>query len=359
MKIVIVTGGTGGHIYPALALAEFLKRSNEHQILFIGTARRLEATIIPEAGYDFHAIAAYGLVGNIFKRSWGLFLTYLSHFKCRRILKQFQADIVVGFGGYVSFPVVLAAKQLKLPIVLHEQNALAGKANLFLAKYATNVVVSYPSTVEQFPAGKALFYGNPRASLVNLTNNDRHALLQLGLRSDLKTVLIVMGSLGSATVNQIVAETLPMFAQKNYQIIFLTGTEHFLAYQHLQTTNVKVVSYLDLLDFFGKIDLIVMRGGATTAAEVMAAGLPSIIIPSPYVANNHQVVNATEMVRSQAALMILEADLTPTSLFQAVDAIISDRNILAQMSINAKLLSQPQAAERLVQLIESLVETKK
>ena len=178
--------------------------------------------------------------------------------------------------------------------------------------------------------------------------------MNLDLRSDLKTVLIVMGSLGSETVNEIVAATLPKFEKKPYQIIFVTGTSHYQKYHQLQRSNIKIVSYLDLLTYLNKIDLIVMRGGATTAAEVMAAGLPSIIIPSPYVANNHQVVNASELVKTQAALMILESDLTSEKLYEMINQVVLNPELLATMSTNAKVLSKPDAAILLNNLLLNL-----
>lgn len=358
MKVIIATGGTGGHIYPALALAKEIKKDKNNEVLFIGSKSRMEARVIPDEGYDFIGLKMRGVFGNPFQKFIALITVYFSHFKCRKIIKDFKADAIVGFGSYVSFPVVFAGKKLKVPIVLHEQNALAGKANLFLAKYANSIVVSYQASLKEFPQEKVLFYGNPRASVVDITNNNRNDLIELGLRSDLKTVLIVMGSLGSDSVNQVVAETLPLFKDKDYQVIFVTGSSYYQKYQYLQSNNVKVLSYLDLLSYLNKIDLIVMRGGATTAAEVMAAGLPSVIIPSPYVANNHQVVNASELVKTQAAFMILESELNSEKLYEMINTIILDRDLLATMSMNAKILSKPDAAILMYQLLVDLSQEK-
>lgn len=355
MKIVIATGGTGGHIYPALALAKHIQQQGDHQILFIGTDNHMESNLVPEHGFDFEAVKAYGIVGNPLRKVCNFLKTHFAHFHCQKILKEFDADIVIGFGGYVSYPAVIAAKKLHLPIIIHEQNSIAGKANKTLAKYAEKVVVCYKQTISEFPQGKAILLGNPRASEVDITNNNRSDLQQLGLAVDKKTVLIVMGSQGSETVNQVIEKSLPLFSSKSYQVIFVTGKKHFEQFANKQFEQVTIVPYLAVIDYLCKVDLIVSRAGATTAAEVTAAGLPSIIVPSPYVANNHQVVNASQLAQAQAALVILEQDLTTDALVSAIDSIVMDDQVLAQMSVNARLLGKPQAAAAMFQLMQEIV----
>lgn len=354
MKIVMATGGTGGHIYPALSLADYLRDNYNSEVVFVGNSNKMEANIIPSKGYKFIGINAQGLTGNIVNKLMAFSKTYLASFNCVKILKEERADIVVGFGGYVSYPVALAAKRLKIPFILHEQNSIPGKANLMLAKHSEKIVVCYPEAFKSFPKDKTLLLGNPRSTDVLKVKENRELLTEIGLDKDKKTVLIVMGSLGSETIAEVVKQSLEQLQDKEYQLIFVTGEKVYDKYQSLKFSNVAVVPYIDQMAYLKSIDLIIARGGATTASEILAAGIASIIIPSPYVANNHQYINATYLKDNNAAIIIEEKDLTADILVETIDTILGSE-VLENMKKNAIKLANLSAAEDISELIISMV----
>ncbi|MBR0136836.1 MAG: undecaprenyldiphospho-muramoylpentapeptide beta-N-acetylglucosaminyltransferase [Erysipelotrichaceae bacterium] len=359
MKVLLATGGTGGHIYPAIALAEkIVLDSKEHQLLFVGHSTHMEAREIPSRGYRFMGIEVTGFnnLGVSFK---SLMQLYRAYKKSLSIVKEFKPDIVVGFGSFITVPVVMAAKKLGIPVLLHEQNCIAGLANKVLGHFADKVVTVYSDVNKQFPSRKVVTLGNPRESATIGFIKDRKIFEQYGLDCDRKTLLIVMGSLGSASVNEKMVSILEKMKQKDYNVIYVTGRRNYDEIRILikDSDNVKVVDYIDQLNIAGNCDLVVSRGGATSACEYMALGIPTIIVPSPFVPNNHQFINAKSMADAGASVILEEKDLTESSLLNLVDELINDDARLQKMSQNARLMSHPQAAYKIIDLMKEMTGT--
>lgn len=357
MKIVISTGGTGGHIYPAIALANFIEKEYpEVNILFTGSSSRMEKDIVKKAGFSFFGY-------NLSSGSKSIFHKILQYFQLAiAILIMYfkflfnRPNVVIGFGAYITAPTLMAAKFLNIPIILHEQNSSMGKTNQMFFKSSKALIACYKSIVKEYADEKVHLLGNPRASEVKHIKKDRSILKQFGLSEDLKTILIVMGSLGSETVNNAMYELLPLFGKNKYQVIFVTGNKHYPVYKDLETNdNVVIVPYVDQAKVLSSVDLVIARGGATTAAEICALSVPSIIIPSPYVSNNHQYINALELANVNAAKIIKEDELTSESLINTIDSIINDDELLQEMSKNAGNLAYLDASENITKLIMEII----
>ncbi len=359
MRVIFGTGGTGGHLYPALALADYMKEHGvADEFLFVGTRDRLEARVVPNNGYPYQGLEVTGFAGSPMQKAESLWRFMRAIGKAKKTIQDFQPDLVIGFGGYPSAAIVYAAQQLHVKTMIHEQNSVVGKANRFLLKNVDAVVACYQKAVDVLPEKKTYLYGNPRATVVKNMKLD-HALDQYGLDEDKKTVLIVMGSLGSASVNRVVEDMIQAVASKSYQLLFVTGEKQYdVESQHLPhlPDNVKMIPYVkNMPPLLNAIDLVVTRAGASTLAEITALGVASIIIPSPYVANNHQEYNARALYDEQAAEMILEKDLTAATLIDKIDALIFDEEKLAGIRQNALRLGHPDACAKMCELALSLV----
>ncbi|MEA5018171.1 MAG: undecaprenyldiphospho-muramoylpentapeptide beta-N-acetylglucosaminyltransferase [Erysipelotrichaceae bacterium] len=357
MKIAIAAGGTGGHIYPALSLAEaFIDKDINTKILFIGTANHMEADVIPNAGYDFKTIKVSGLSGGALSRVLTVYRLYKAVNDATIILKEFKPDAVWGFGGYVSAPVVIAAHKLKIPALLHEQNAYAGRANLFLEKHAQAVVVCYDEAYQQFRKKPVFLLGNPQVYQVK-KEQPKQILKEYHLNKKTPIILMVMGSQGSKTINDTMIKILRKLNDKPYQIIYVTGKNHYESFinQAKGIDNIRILPFVKQTALLNHVSLMIARGGATTATELCAFGVPSIIIPSPFVPNNHQEVNAQALMIKRAAYMIRENELNEENLVEMIDKIIEDKDLRKAMSENAKSLSYVYAAEDMIILTEKVV----
>lgn len=355
-RICIVTGGTGGHIYPALALAKIWQKCDEHaEFLFIGNDDRMEADLIPEQGFEFRSLHTSGMVGNPLKRARAVWQMLAARDKAKGYLKDFQADLVIGFGGYVSAPVMLAASALRIPVVIHEQNSIVGKANQLVMNKASAIITCYTKPEEVFPKDKIHYLGNPRATIAKEADFDEEYFKSLGLDPNKKTILIVMGSLGSSSVNELMKTALKD-ADKNLQFLYVCGKDND---QDLNLfngqENIHVVPYVDTLKIYGKIDGMICRAGATTLAEVTALGIPSILIPSPYVASNHQFYNAKMLEEQGAADIIEEKNLNGKILQEHIQKVFSDPAKREEMKERALAMGKPNAAYDIIKLCESLM----
>ena len=346
MRILIATGGTGGHIYPALALADAAKkRYRDIEILFVGNNARMEASEVPSHGYAFKGLHASGLTGNVFNKCKALLLMMNCYRKACKIIDEFQPDIVIGFGGYVSAPVMLAAHHKHITTMIHEQNSIVGFSNKMVAKYMDAIVICYEKCFEEFGKERTRLLGNPRATNAVQAKFDKDYFLSLGLTMDKPLILVVMGSLGSTSVNAIMKDALSKVSD-NYQILFVTGKNNYEEIRtQIHAPHVKVVDYVKQLDIMAKVDLIICRAGATTAAEITALGTPSILIPSPYVAHNHQFYNASVLVEKKAAMMIEEKDLCAEILNEKIEQIMSNEILRASMKRAALDLGKPNASD--------------
>ena len=354
MKVCLIAGGTGGHIYPALALAQALKdKDSNHEIFFIGNHERMESELVPQNGYAFEGLSTKGLQGNILQKLYALYTLFFKRKKVKTILNKYKPDVVIGFGGYVCVPVIMEARRLKIKTFLHEQNAIAGKANLFLARYVDAIVASYENNLNEFPKNKTRLLGNPRTYVFLNSKSQTNIFDQYGLNPTKKTVLFVMGSLGSESVNQIMGSLLELLDYHNIQSIYVTGKKHYESFieKNDETSNIKIVPYIDQKSVMQHVDLMVTRGGATTAAEIMVTGVPSIIIPSPFVPNNHQYYNAKALKEKNASILVEENNLDSQKLLAMIISLLEDETKLKEMSLNAKLLGHPNAAHDFIDWI--------
>ena len=345
MRLLIATGGTGGHIYPAIALADAAKkRYDDIDILFVGNDDRMEAKEVPAHGYQFKGLHASGLTGGIVNKMKALLLMAKAYRKALRIIEDFKPDIAIGFGGYVSAPVMLAAHKKHVKTMIHEQNSIVGVSNKMVANYMDAIVICYEKCFEEFGREKTRLLGNPRATNAVQVKFDESYYRSLGLSMDKPLILVVMGSLGSSSINAIMKDVLPKIDNK-YQILFVSGKNN---YEEMKSVfpqdNIKVVDYVKQLDIIAKVDLIICRAGATTAAEITALGTPSILIPSPYVAHNHQFYNASVLVEKKAAYMIEEKDLNATVLDEKIKLIMDHPAIKEEMHQHALALGKPNAS---------------
>ena len=333
MKVVITAGGTGGHIFPALALISKLKEKDKNvEILYIGTTNRMEKDIIPKEEIPYIGIEMKGLNRkNIFKNI-DVMKTYLKAVsKAKNELTKFKPDIVIGFGGYISAPVIYAAHKLKIKTIIHEQNSIPGVSNKFLSRYVDKVLVSFKESIKDFPNDKTIYTGNPRSEQIK--DIEKIDKTTLGFKKDKALIIIVMGSLGSLTMTKKLKETLPLFKNKDYQVLLITGKDYYDEYKDIKlSSNVKIVPfYNNLLGLMKDADLIVTRSGASTIAEITSIGLPAIMVPSPYVTNNHQYVNAKSLEDDGACIILKEEDFDKNSLVDLLDKAINDKKKLNSM----------------------------
>lgn len=338
MRVVISAGGTGGHIYPALAIINKIKeREPKSEFLYIGTHNRMEKDIIPQYNIPFETIEIYGFNRKKLHKNVKVITSfYKSYQKCKKLIKDFNPDIVIGVGGYVTGPVIYAAQKLGYPTFIHEQNSVPGKCNQFLSKYVTLIGVSFKSTIDKFPKDKAIFTGNPCSEDAVFKVPMKKS--ELGLSEQKPLVLIVMGSLGSSKINDYFINTFSAFNKKDYQVLYVTGKSSYDSVKNIKVpSNVKLVPYIENMTRIMKnTDVIVTRAGASTLSEIIALQVPSIIIPSPYVADNHQYKNAVDMVKKDAAIMIEEKDLKGDILVRQIDLLINNEEKKKKMKSNLK-----------------------
>lgn len=361
MKIVVSGGGTGGHIYPALAFIKEVKRQHpDVEFLYIGTENGLEKNIVKRENIPFQSIEITGFKRKLSFENVKTIIRFLKGVRMsKKYLKEFKPDAVIGTGGYVCGPVVYAASKLGIPTIIHEQNSLPGLTNKFLSRYVDKVAICFEEARDFFPKEKVAFTGNPRGSEA-VSVKEGQSLESLGLERAKKTALIFGGSRGAAAINKAVVEMQPELKKKNYQVLYVSGEVHFDKVKAElekigQADNMIALPFLHKMpEFLKKIDLIISRAGATTIAEVTALGLPSILIPSPYVTANHQEVNAKALSDNQAAIVIKESELDGNSLIGALDEVMENDQKRKKMADEAKALGVPDAALRLYQLLDEL-----
>lgn len=356
MKLAIVTGGTGGHIYPALALADMARKMDDTtEIIFLGNDNRMEAQLIPQAGYRFHSLHTSGLVGGVISKAKAVFQMIMARSQAKKVLSDFNPDIVIGFGGYVSAPVMLAAAQLKIPTMIHEQNSIVGKANQLVMNQVQAIVTCYEKCNEVFPNEKIHLLGNPRATIAKEAVLDQEYYDSLGLDPNKRLILIMMGSLGSSSVNELMQEALTDL-DESLQVLYVCGKDNSDDLSLFEgQDNIHVVDYVDTLKIYPKVEGLICRAGATTIAELTALGIPSILIPSPYVANNHQFYNANVLVQANAAEMIEEKDLNSSSLQQKMNEVFLIPERYSQIQANALELGKPNAAYDMLALCQEMI----
>lgn len=354
MTILFAGGGTGGHVYPAIAIAEEIKKIDpKSRIVFVGTKEKIEARIVPLQGFEFHTIWISGFSRRV-RLSNILFplKVFVSLVQSFFVIRTVQPDVVVGTGGYVCGPVLFCASLMGIPTVIHESNSYPGVTTRILASRATKVFVTFDVTKQWLPASSNVeVIGNPtREELSAATRNKGSAFFRLD--PDKKTVLVFGGSLGAASINAVMPELVNDAASKDFQIIWQTGEADWRYAQSIdQYPHVKIVKYIDRMDHaYAAADLVISRSGATTLAEVTCLGKPAILVPYPFAAANHQELNARTMVESGAALMIIDADLKER-MASMVRTMLFDEEALAAMSEKSRRLGKPNAGREIAEKI--------
>lgn len=369
MKVIISGGGTGGHIYPGIAIANELKNKKNAEILFVGSKKGLETELVPRAQFPLKTITIKGFRRKI---SFDTLITFLTMFKglmeSTQILKGFRPDVVVGTGGYVCGPVVLAAALLGIPTVIHEQNSIPGVTNRILARFVDKIAVSFEDSFRYFTRSskhKIHLTGNPiRSEILNVSKIKGSKKMNLSPKK--KTLLVFGGSRGALVINEAMKTVIKQnLHSKQLQIIHITGKEHYQGFirgLHHEGIDVKAYGNIKIKPYIYEMhyalaasDLVVSRAGAMTIAEITALGKPSILIPLRIATNDHQRINAQSLKRKNAAEVILEEDLTGEILNNTIKRIIFDPNKLKTMADNSKKLGKPKATQMICDMISSLV----
>jgi len=352
MRLVIAGGGTGGHLFPGLALAEeTLARGGE--VLFVGCGRKIEDLALSEVPFPVKTLRAEGLIGRPLKdKLRALVKMCLSVGEALKILKTFKPQGVFGVGGYASVPTILAAKILRLPCAIHEQNSVPGVANRFLGRLASKIFVSFPKTVAYFPRKKTIFSGNPvRRSILEPRIREHQGL---GL-------LVTGGSQGARALNRLMLQVAPRLYE-HFPDLFLIHQTGFADADLVEASYashglpVRVYPFIkDMAWAYAQVDLVLCRAGATTIAELCALGKPAIYIPFPYATHRHQEENAKAVVERGAGLMFREKDLNPDELFEAICGLLEDKRRREQMSAAAQGLFPKEALQIIVSQTEALI----
>lgn len=360
MRIILSAGGTGGHIYPALSVLEELKKDKNNKYLYIGTKNRMENDLVPSLGIPYEGLEIYGLSKTDMIRNVKNVLCIKNAYKrCLQVMDEFKPDAVIAFGGYVTLPVCMAAKKKGVKVFLHEQNMLPGKTNIYLSKKADAVFVSFKEGTRKLKCKNIIYTGNPVAQRAYETKKANKETLEL--TKDKKLIIIVMGSLGSTSVNEKIAGFLRNFERKDTEIVFITGNKsyHDIKNNLIVPKSTKIIPFYDNLPSLMKsADLIISRAGASTIAEIMATKVPSILVPSPYVANNHQYYNALDLVNKKISILIEEKDLNEKTLTNAIDEIFEE-NTLKEIKSNLKQIKDISSSTLIVKNVKEIINEKK
>ena len=364
-RIILSGGGTGGHIYPAVAVAEALKRrlGDEVELLFVGAEGKMEMEKVPALGYRIVGLPIAGLQRRLEWRNLLVpFKVLKSLRKARRTIRDFKADAVVGFGGYASAPILWAAQRMGVKTLIQEQNSYAGLTNKLLAKRAGKICTAYEGMERFFPAERIRLTGNPlRGRFSKEGASRREALAHFGLAEDKKTILVVGGSLGTRTLNEMMKQWIASLeGEPQVQVIWQTGKYYeremqaFLA-EH-PTEGIWQGAFIDRMDYaYAAADLVISRSGAGTVSELCLVAKPVLFVPSPNVAEDHQTANARALVKEGAAVMVADKVCCDEAMAEAM-RLMQDEEALRRMSENLERLARPNAAEDIVDEILKLLE---
>ena len=370
MKVIIAAAGTAGHINPGLAIANKIKQEEKNsEIIFIGTNRGLENDLVPRAGYELKTIDAYGLskkisIDNIKK----IIKTIKGYGEAKKIIKEFNPDIVIGTGGYICGATISAAHSLKIPTMLHESNAFPGKAVKMLSKKTDTILVSFKDAIDRIKNAKnVVFTGTP----TKITKKEysiqeqKEMKNKIGLDENKPIVLVFGGSQGAQAINEAIIGIAKQKLNKDYQIMWATGPKQYdiikekLEDENLNINmieNMKIVPYIyNMEEVMNVADIIVSRSGAMTITEIAKIGKPAIFIPFPFATENHQEYNAKVLEKAGAARIILDKDLNAQSLSNTIEEMLKDKNKLEQMGQNAKKVSVNYVEDKIYEEIEKII----
>lgn len=358
-KFIISGGGTGGHIYPAIAIANELKvRFPEGEFLFVGASDKMEMQKVPQAGYKIEGLWIAGLQRKLTIQNMMFpFKLMSSLWKSRKIIRKFNPDVVIGTGGFASGPLLQAANSFGIPTVLQEQNSYPGITNKLLSKKANAICVAYENLERFFPKDKIVFTGNPvRQDLLTVESKRQEGFSYFKLDPDKKTLLILGGSLGARRINQLIAKEIDFLLETGIQIYWQCGKFYFEEYKHFnEKANVQVVAFIDRMDLiYAAADMVISRAGASSVSELCLIGKPTIFIPSPNVAEDHQTKNAKAIVDKKGAVLLKENELD--NQFETVFSnLLSNESKQNELSENIKKLSKPNATKDIVEEIIKLL----
>jgi len=363
IRIIISGGGTGGHIFPAISIANALRRMNPSiEILFVGALGRMEMTRVPEAGYDIKGLPVAGFIrkkyspGNIIV-IWKLLRSMML---ARKILSNFRPMVVVGVGGYASGPVLKQAQHMGIPTVIQEQNSYAGVTNRLLAAKAMKICVAYEGMEKYFPADKIIKTGNPvRHTFDNMNDIRDEALSFFSLDSTKPVILVLGGSLGAGTINKSIGNGVIRIANEGAQLLWQTGKNYFDDICRTVNTQsfpqIHVMGFINRMDMaYSAADIIISRAGAGTISELALVGKPVILVPSPNVAEDHQTHNAMALVSKGAAILVRDADADEKLISEAL-SLVNDHGRQKELSLNIRMLAQKAADEAIAREILKLI----
>jgi UDP-N-acetylglucosamine--N-acetylmuramyl-(pentapeptide) pyrophosphoryl-undecaprenol N-acetylglucosamine transferase len=357
-KFILSGGGTGGHIYPAIAIANELKlQFPDAEFLFVGARDKMEMQKVPQAGYEIKGLWIAGLQRKLTLQNLMFPLKLASSLlESKRIIKKFKPNVVIGTGGFASGPLLQAAGSAGIPTVVQEQNSYPGITNKLLSKKANAICVAYENLEHFFPKEKIVLTGNPvRQDLIDIESKREEAIAFYGLDPNKKTLLVLGGSLGARRINQLIEKELQNFLSQDVQVIWQCGKLYFEDYKKYNQPNVKVVDFIERMDFvYAASDVIISRAGASSVSELCIVGKPVIFIPSPNVAEDHQTKNAQAIVDAKGAILLKESELD--SQFSIVfEALLKDSGKQKQLSDNIKKLAKPRATQDIVAEIVKLI----
>ncbi|HET8808827.1 MAG TPA: undecaprenyldiphospho-muramoylpentapeptide beta-N-acetylglucosaminyltransferase [Flavobacteriaceae bacterium] len=369
LRIIISGGGTGGHIYPAIAIADEIKRRfPSAELLFVGAKNRMEMQKVPKAGYKIEGLWISGIQRKSLLKNASFPLKVIdSLLKSNRILRKFKPHIAIGTGGFASGPLLKCAADRKIPTLIQEQNSHAGITNKWLSKKADKICVAYEGMQKYFPTEKIVFTGNPvRQDLLGIGSQPhRQAGIKeeaqkfFDLKENKKTVLVLGGSLGARRINQLIEKQLETFKKNEVQVIWQTGKFYFEHYKKHENEAVKVYEYLDRMDLtYAAADIIISRAGASSVSELCIVGKPVIFIPSPNVAEDHQTKNAKAISEKNAAVTIRESDLEKDFEPKFLNLLRSE-DLQNRLSENIKKMAKPNATKEIVDEVEKLLNQKR
>ncbi len=367
MKVIIAGGGTGGHLFPGIAVAEELKNSAslpENSIIFVGTKHGIESRIIPKEPYPLELIRAKGFAGKSFFEKIRSLATFVQGiYDARRIFRSIKPDIVIGIGGYASVAMVLVAHFRGIPTIILEQNSTPGMANKFLGRFADAIAVTYQDSISHFPSHKTYLTGNPvRRNIIKRNEDPDYSIFSL--HKGIFTVLIFGGSAGASSINQAMIAALNHMQdlKKNIQIIHQSGSKDYEkvteAYRR-QNFNAFVAPFLyHMSEAYSLADIIICRAGATTLAEITAVGRAAVLIPYPFAASGHQEANARKLADMGAAKIILDKELNGDILSKTIRHLFSEKKARMEMQKVSSALGKTDAGEKIVEIILSLTKKK-
>lgn len=362
LKIILSGGGTGGHIYPAIAIAnEICKRHPEASVLFVGAKDRMEMQKVPEAGYEIVGLWISGIQRKLTLSNLMFPLKLLSSlWKSRKIIKKFNPDIVIGTGGFASGPLLKVANVKNIPAVLQEQNSFPGITNKWLSKGVNKICVAYDGMEQFFPKDKIIKTGNPvRQDLLKTKDKRDQAILKYNLNPKKKTILVIGGSLGARRINQLIEKELDFFNKKDVQLIWQCGKLYYSEYKkYTNQKNVQVLQFIDTMDLaYAAADVIISRAGASSVSELCIVAKPTLFIPSPNVAEDHQTKNAKAVVDKDGALMLKESELEDKFQYTILE-MLESKELQDKLSKAIKELALPNATIDIVDAIEEIMKNK-